>query len=51
MDSQEFDYKIETQHLQSFKATETSYKMYSDHIYYFCSTVTTILVYYLLFRG
>ena len=36
MDSREFDYKTESQHLQRFKATETSYEGYSEPIYYFC---------------
>ena len=35
IDSQEFDYKTETQYLQRFKAIETSYEGYSEPIYYF----------------
>ena len=35
MDSQEFDYKTETQYLQRFWAIETSYEAYIETIYYF----------------
>ena len=33
MDSQEFDYKTETQYFQRFKAIESSYEGYSEPIY------------------